>query len=76
MKSFMSRLLNNSKRLTLMYIVLLTWIAFGIFGIYMGTELNSLSVYFSSLGIPFIGYVLGETFRPSGSDTIKINKEN
>ena len=72
----MSRLLNNSKRLTLMYIVLLTWIAFGIFGIIYGAELNSLSVYFSSLGIPFIGYVLGETFRPSGSDTIKINKEN
>lgn len=67
----MSRLLNNSKRQLLMYVVLVIWVLFGIFAILYGADLNALSVYFSSLALPFIGYILGESWRPSNKKNIE-----
>ncbi len=60
-------LIPASKRLTMTYIVFVVWIALGVFGILMKTDLISLSVYFAS-GLPLIiGYLWSETSRPSGS---------
>lgn len=60
-------LISPSKRLTLTYIVLFIWVALAVFGIIMETDLIALGVYFVS-GMPLIlGYLWGETSRPSGS---------
>jgi len=67
------RLLNNSKRQTLMYVVLGVWFVFGIIGIIFESSLTDLSVYFSSLALPFLGYIWGETKRPSAKKTEEID---
>ena len=58
------KLLSNSKKVILMYVILFIWILFGVIGIYQGTDLTQLSIYFGSLAIPFLGFILGETWNP------------
>jgi len=67
-KKTMTRdIISPSKRLTLTYIVLGIWVALAVFGIIMQADLIALGVYFVS-GMPLIlGYLWGETARPSGS---------
>ena len=53
----------NSPREMIIYITILLWILVGCYGIYKKSDLNVLTVYFSSLS-PFIGsFILGRTMK-------------
>ena len=69
-----SKIIGNSKRLTLVYIVLLVWIGLAVFAIIESADLYGLAVYFAS-GLPLIlGYLWSETSRPSIKDAAEILK--
>lgn len=71
--------LPNSKRVTLIYVVILVWILFGLLGISEGADLTDLSLYFSSLGIPLVGYLFAESWKPSNKridNSVDYNTEN
>ena len=56
----------NSPREIIIYITILLWISVGCYGIYKKSDLNVLTVYFSSLS-PFIGsFILGRTMKKDG----------
>lgn len=69
-----SKMMGNSKRLTLIYIVLAVWIGLAVFGVLSDADLYGLAVYFVS-GLPLIlGYLWSETSRPSLKDASEIIK--
>lgn len=65
----MRNLFSKSKRQTLIYILLIVWICFGIFGFIKETDFLSLSSYVSTISLPVMAYLWGETQRPSGVKT-------
>lgn len=58
-------LLPKSKRLRFAVYTLHLFVAIGVYGIYKGADLNSLAVFLTAVAIPLVGYIIGDTFRPS-----------
>ena len=57
----LAKIIGNSSRLTLTYIVLFIWVALAVFAIFVNADLYALAVYFAS-GLPMIiGYLWSET---------------
>jgi len=57
----------KSKRALLTTIMIVSWFIFGIKGIENGTDMGEFAAYFAALSPFVIGYIYGETKRPSGS---------
>ena len=55
----------KSKRERLLYICVLLWLILGLIGVYNDVDLSNLAVYFTALSPFVIGYIYGETKRPS-----------
>jgi len=55
----------NSKRFTLTLFMMVSWLIFGYFGIKQGTNMSEFAAYFAALSPFVIGYIYGETKRPS-----------
>lgn len=56
----------TSKRAIITTLMIVCWIVFGIMAIKNGSNLKDLATYFASLSPFVIGYIYGETKRPSG----------
>ena len=56
----------KSKRFSMIVYVMIAWLLFGFMGIIYGTEMSGLAAYFAALSPFVIGYIYGETKRPSG----------
>lgn len=56
----------NSTREIMIYITVFLWTVLGIIGIYFMKELNSLTVYFSSLSPFVISYIIYKTTKGAG----------
>lgn len=56
----------TSKRSILTTTMVVCWIVFGLKGINNGTNLMELATYFAALSPFVLGYIYGETKRPSG----------
>ena len=56
----------KSKRALMTMVITVAWLTFGYMGIKNGTDMSSFSAYFVSLSPFIIGYIYGETKRPSG----------
>ena len=56
----------KSKRALMTIVITIAWFIFGYMGIKNGTDMSSFSAYFVSLSAFVIGYIYGETKRPSG----------
>jgi len=70
----LAKIIGNSSRLTLTYIVLFIWVALAVFAIFVNADLYALAVYFAS-GLPMIiGYLWSETSRPTLTDAAEIVK--
>ena len=65
-KQFMSSLFTKSKRQRLIYIMISIWFIMGIVAIVFEASLVELSAYYSAGSVPVLGYIWGETSRPSG----------
>jgi hypothetical protein len=57
--------MHKSKRLWLTIYVIHLVSAIGVYGISKGANLSDLSVYIVATVIPLLGYITGETIRPS-----------
>jgi hypothetical protein len=69
-----TKMFGNSKRLTLTYIVLITWLGLAVFAIIKDADFYGLAVYFAS-GLPLIlGYLWAESTKPSIKDASEILK--
>src|SRR4051812_45446569 len=61
----------SSRREVMLYIVILLWLALGVFGIVTDSDLLSISAYFASLS-PFVSaYVIGETYKPISASQLR-----
>ena len=58
-------LLPKSKRLRFSVYVFHIFVGIGFYGIYKGADLSQLAIYLTAVAIPLVGYILGDTFRPS-----------
>ena len=56
----------TSKRAIITTTMIACWIVFGLKGIENGSNLTELATYFAALSPFVIGYIYGETKRPSG----------
>lgn len=56
----------KSKRFAMIVYVMIAWVLFGVMGIIYGVEMGGLAAYFAALSPFVIGYIYGETKRPSG----------
>lgn len=57
----------NSTREVLIYICVIIWAAVGVFAIIKKANLEELAAYYSSL-TPFVGaYILGVSYKPTGT---------
>tara|TARA_R110000824_G_scaffold89429_1_gene219265 strand:+ start:29 stop:304 length:276 start_codon:yes stop_codon:yes gene_type:complete len=56
----------KSKRAIMTTFVTVAWFIFGYMGIQNGTDMSAFSAYFVALSPFVIGYIYGETKRPSG----------
>lgn len=63
----MSNLFTKSKRQTLIYIMIGIWFVLGIVAIVFEASLTELAAYYSAGSVPVLGYIWGETSRPSGT---------
>jgi len=45
--------------------MMVSWLIFGYFGIKQGTNMSEFAAYFAALSPFVIGYIYGETKRPS-----------
>ena len=55
----------KSKRFTITLFMMVSWLLFGYFGIKEGTNMSEFAAYFAALSPFVIGYIYGETKRPS-----------
>ena len=62
----MGKAFSKSKRERLLYICVLMWLIVGLFAIHKESSLSELAAYFAALSPFVIGYIYGETKRPSG----------
>ncbi len=58
----------KSKRETLLYVCVFLWLIIGVIAITHNSNLSGLAAYFASLAPFVIGYIYGETKRPSGGE--------
>lgn len=65
--SYLKKLM-NSKRALMTITITIAWIVFGVLGIIYNTVMSDFAVYFAALSPFIIGYIYGETKRPSGSN--------
>ena len=63
----MSSLFTKSKRQRLIYVMIAIWFIMGIVAIVYEASLAELAAYYSAGSVPVLGYIWGETSRPSGS---------
>jgi hypothetical protein len=59
--------MTKSKRLKFSMTIIAINFLFGIYGIHAGTDLGDLGTFLALVNTPLYVYVLGETYRPSGS---------
>tara|TARA_R100000963_G_scaffold34689_1_gene29199 strand:+ start:1133 stop:1375 length:243 start_codon:yes stop_codon:yes gene_type:complete len=64
----------KSKRFTITIYMMLAWLVFGVMGILYGHDMASFAAYFAALSPFVIGYIYGETKRPSGTGSECCNK--
>jgi len=64
----------KSKRALMTVVITIAWVVFGYIGIKNGTDMGNFSAYFVSLSPFVIGYIYGETKRPSGKQCGECNK--
>ena len=66
----------NSKRAVFTIAIFGAWFIFGFKGLNQGIEMGGFAAYFAALAPFVIGYIYGETKRPSGyyEDCKKCNK--
>jgi len=57
----------KSKRFSITLFMMLAWLMFGVLGIIYMTNMSEFAAYFAALSPFVIGYIYGETKRPSGS---------
>jgi len=62
----MKVLFTKSKRQRLAYIMIGMWFVMGIVAIVFESNLTELAAYYSAGSVPVLGYIWGETSRPSG----------
>lgn len=55
----------KSKRFAMIVYVMCAWVIFGVMGIIYGADMGGLAAYFAALSPFVIGYIYGETKRPS-----------
>ena len=55
----------KSKREKVLYAIILLWLIVGLVAIYNKSSLSELAAYFAALSPFVIGYIYGETKRPS-----------
>lgn len=55
----------TSKRALITTTMIVCWVVFGLKGISNGTNMSEFAVYFAALSPFVIGYIYGETKRPS-----------
>lgn len=55
----------KSKRLRLTMVMMLVWALLAIYAIHKGADLNGLAAYYAAGAVPILGYIWGETQRPS-----------
>ena len=55
----------KSKRYSITLFMMFSWLAFGYLGIKQGTNMSEFAAYFAALSPFVIGYIYGETKRPS-----------
>ena len=67
MEKVMSNLFTKSKRQTLVYVMIGIWFVLGIVAIVFEASLTELAAYYSAGSVPVLGYIWGETSRPSGA---------
>lgn len=60
----------NSKRETIVYIVLFFWIQMGVLSVFYDRNLTDLSVYFLSLTGFVMSYIFGESVRKSSDSSL------
>ena len=58
----------KSKRFAMIVYVMVAWVLFGVMGIIYGADMGGLAAYFAALSPFIIGYIYGETKRPSGNN--------
>ena len=58
----------KSKRAILTSTIMICWFVFGMYGIKHGSNMSDFAAYFAALSPFVIGYIYGETKRPSGSN--------
>lgn len=66
MGTAMNNLFTKSKRQTLAYVMIGIWFVLGIVAIVFEASLTELAAYYSAGSVPVLGYIWGETSRPSG----------
>lgn len=54
-----------SKRALMTIAIFIAWISFGVLGIIYNTNMTDFAVYFAALSPFIVGYIYGETKRPS-----------
>jgi hypothetical protein len=55
----------KSKRFSITIFMMLAWLMFGVLGIIYMTNMSEFAAYFAALSPFVIGYIYGETKRPS-----------
>ena len=58
----------KKKREKVLYLIVLLWLLVGLAAIYKGSNLSELAAYFAALSPFVIGYIYGETKRPSDKE--------
>lgn len=65
----------SSSREIVIYLTVLLWTILGFYGIFIGGDINSLSVYFASL-TPFVsGFIIAKTEKPKENNSLILNDE-
>jgi|TARA_R110000744_G_scaffold213660_2_gene332527 uncharacterized membrane protein len=64
----MAKSFTKSKREKVLYLIVLLWLLVGLAAIYKGSNLSELAAYFAALSPFVIGYIYGETKRPSDKE--------
>tara|TARA_R100000655_G_scaffold24_2_gene157 strand:+ start:22650 stop:22913 length:264 start_codon:yes stop_codon:yes gene_type:complete len=61
----------KSKRALMTTVITMAWFIFGIKGLNNGIDMAGFAAYFAALSPFVIGYIYGETKRPSGCEKCK-----
>jgi len=64
----MGKSFTKSKRERLLYVCVLLWLIVGLTAIFKDSNLSGLAAYFAALSPFVIGYIYGETKRPTSKE--------